>query len=63
MQLFINFVSLQRFMAKKIDIHKWIGVFLIVIGVFPFLGIRLGIFTTVIHLLTIVSGVIILLTK
>lgn len=50
-------------MAKKIDIHKWIGVFLIVIGVFPFLGIRLGIFTTVIHLLTIVSGVIILLTK
>jgi len=50
-------------MAKKVDIHKYIGVFLIVIGLLPFLGIGTGIFTTIVHLLTVVSGLVIILTK
>ncbi|MBD3209249.1 hypothetical protein GF367_02430 [Candidatus Woesearchaeota archaeon] len=51
-------------MAKKsFDVHKWIGIFLIIIGVLPFLGVSTGIFTTLIHALTIVAGVVIVATK
>lgn len=44
-------------------IHKYIGVFLIIIGLLPFLSIGFGILTTIVHVLTIVSGVVILATK
>ena len=53
-------------MAKKkvsFDLHKWIGIFLIIIGILPFLGIGTGIFTTLIHALTIISGIVIIATK
>ncbi|MFH2028791.1 MAG: hypothetical protein ABIJ08_06645 [Nanoarchaeota archaeon] len=49
-------------MPKK-SIHVYIGIFLIIIGVLPFLGIGLGILTTIVHVLTILSGIVILLTK
>jgi len=45
------------------DIHTYIGVFLIVIGILPFLGIGLGMLTTIVHILTIASGIAILLTR
>ena len=45
------------------DIHKFIAIFLIVIGTLPFLGIGTGVLTQAVHLLTIISGVILLLTK
>lgn len=45
------------------DIHKYIGIFLIIIGILPFLGIGLGVLTTIVHVLTIVSGIVILMTK
>lgn len=50
-------------MRKKKNIHTYIGVFLIMIGILPFLGIGYGILSTIVHLLTIVSGIVILLTK
>lgn len=54
-------------MAKKIrakfDVHQAIAIFLILIGVLPFLGIGFGLLTTIVHVLTIVSGIVILLTK
>lgn len=49
-------------MAKR-NIHTWIGVFLIIIGLLPFLNISYGVFNQVIYALTIVSGIIILVTK
>ena len=49
-------------MARK-DIHTYIGVFLIVIGILPFLGIGLGILSQIVHALTIVAGIVIILTK
>ena len=45
------------------DIHTYIAVFLIIIGILPFLGIGYGILSQVVHVLTIVSGIVILLTK
>jgi hypothetical protein len=42
------------------NIQKIIGVFLIIIGVIPFLGITLGIFTQIIYAATIISGIIVL---
>lgn len=45
------------------NIHKYIGIFLIVIGALPFLGIGFGMLTTIVHVLTIASGIAILLTK
>ena len=48
-------------MAK--DIHKYIGIFLIVIGILPFLRIPFGVLTEVVHALTIIAGIAILLTK
>ncbi|MCF7799340.1 hypothetical protein K9M74_05555 [Candidatus Woesearchaeota archaeon] len=51
-------------MAKKIDLHKYIGVFLIILGILPFLGANLGkTLGTIAAALTIVCGVVILLTK
>jgi hypothetical protein len=50
-------------MAKKLDIHKIIGIFLIVIGLIPFLGIKLGMISTIVYVLTIISGIVILATK
>ncbi len=47
----------------KIDIHKSIGIFLIIIGILPFLGIGLGVLNQLVHILTIISGIVILLTK
>jgi hypothetical protein len=49
-------------MANK-NIHTYIGIFLIVIGLLPFLGIGFGLLTTIVHILTIVSGIVIILTK
>lgn len=49
-------------MAKK-DVHTYIGVFLIIIGILPFLGIGLGVLNQLVHVLTIASGIVILLTK
>ena len=48
---------------KKFDVHKWIGIFLIIIGILPFLDISTGIFTTIIRALTIVCGIVILMTN
>jgi len=48
-------------MAK--NIHTYIGIFLIVIGLLPFLGIGYGILSTIVHVLTIVSGIVIIATK
>lgn len=48
-------------MAK--NIHTYIAVFLIIIGILPFLGIGLGILSTIVHVLTIAAGIVILLTK
>ena len=48
-------------MAK--NIHTYIGIFLIVIGLLPFLGIGYGILSTIIHVLTIASGIVIIATK
>jgi hypothetical protein len=45
------------------DIHTYIGVFLIVIGLLPFLGINFGMLSTIVHVLTIASGIAILLTR
>ena len=45
------------------DIHKYIAIFLIIIGVLPFLGIGFGMLTTIVHVLTIAAGIAILLTK
>ena len=45
------------------NIHRYIGIFLIVIGILPFLGIRLGVLSEIVHVLTIISGVVILATK
>ena len=50
-------------MAKNANIHKYIGIFLIVIGILPFLGIGYGILSNIVHVLTIVSGILILATK
>jgi hypothetical protein len=47
----------------KVDIHKWIGIFLIIIGIVPFLGIKLGILSNIVHILTIIAGIVILVTK
>lgn len=47
----------------KASIHKYIGIFLIIIGLLPFLGIGYGILATIVHVLTIVSGVVILATN
>lgn len=50
-------------MAKN-DIHKYIAVFLIIIGILPFIGVGIsGIISNVVHILTIASGIVILLTK
>lgn len=49
-------------MVKK-NIHTYIGIFLIVIGLLPFLGIGFGLLTTIVHILTIVSGIVIIATK
>jgi hypothetical protein len=45
------------------NIHKYIGIFLIIIGLLPFLGIGFGMLSTIVHVLTIVSGAVILITK
>jgi len=45
------------------DVHKYIAVFLIIIGILPFLGIGFGMLNQVVNVLTIVSGIVILLTK
>ncbi|MGM5481072.1 MAG: hypothetical protein ACQESE_01535 [Nanobdellota archaeon] len=50
-------------MAKKFDMHKFIGIFLIIIGMLPFLGIGFGMLVTIVNILTIVSGIVILVTK
>ena len=51
-------------MAKKIDIHKYIAVFLIIIGLLPFVGVSMsGTISDLANILVIVSGVIILITK
>ncbi|MFP4523658.1 MAG: hypothetical protein ACOCQQ_02480 [Candidatus Nanoarchaeia archaeon] len=50
-------------MSKTIDIHKTIAIFLIIIGALPFIGINFGLLLTLVHVLTIVSGVIILTTR
>lgn len=47
----------------KRDTSTWIGVFLIVIGLLPFLGIGFGMLNTIVHLLTIVCGIIILMNR
>ena len=47
----------------KKNIHTWIGIFLIVIGALPFLNINYGLLSTIVHALTIISGVIILITR
>ena len=44
------------------NIHKYTGIFLIVIGVLPFLGIGFGMLSNIVHILTIVSGIVILST-
>lgn len=48
-------------MSRKTD--TWIGVFLIIIGILPFLGIGYGILNQLIHLLTIICGIIILVNR
>ena len=45
------------------SIHTYIAIFLIIIGLLPFLGMGYGILSTIVHLLTIVCGVIIIVTK
>ena len=50
-------------MGKKFDVHKAIAIFLIIIGILPFLGIGFGLLTTIVNVLVIVSGITILLTK
>ena len=50
-------------MGKKFDVHKFIGIFLIIIGTLPFLGIGFGMLATIVNILTIISGVVILATK
>ncbi len=47
----------------KSNIHKYIAVFLIVIGILPFLGIGFGMLNSIVHALTIISGLIILITS
>ena len=42
------------------DIKKAIGIFLIVAGVLPFLGIGFGILGTIVNILVIASGIYIL---
>jgi len=49
-------------MARK-DIITYIGVFLIIIGILPFLGIGFGLLNTIVHVLTILSGILILVIK
>ncbi len=49
-------------MARQ-DMHKYIGIFLIIIGVLPFLGMGYGILSNIVHVLTIISGIVILATK
>lgn len=49
-------------MAKK-DIHTYIGVFLIIIGILPFLGFGYGFLSQIVHALTIAAGIVIILTK
>ena len=49
-------------MARK-DIITYIGVFLIIIGILPFLGIGFGLLATIVHVLTILSGILILVIK
>jgi hypothetical protein len=44
-------------------INKYIGIFLIIIGLLPFLGIGFGMLNTIVHILTIISGIMILVTK
>ena len=48
-------------MAKSI--HTYIGVFLVVIGILPFLGVGYGFLSQLVHALTIVAGIVIILTK
>lgn len=50
-------------MKKTFDVHKSIGIFLIIIGVLPFLGIGFGILATIVHVLTIIAGIVIIVTK
>ena len=50
-------------MGKKMDVHKTIAIFLIIIGILPFLGVSFGMLTRIINVLVIVSGIVILLTK
>jgi len=47
----------------KKNIHTYIGIFLIIIGILPFLGIGYGILSNIVHVLTVVSGIMIILTK
>jgi hypothetical protein len=47
----------------KLGVHQIIGVFLIIIGLLPFLRIGFGVLTDAIHVLTVISGIVILLTK
>ena len=45
------------------NIHAYIGIFLIIIGLLPFLGIGFGVLSTIVHVLTVISGIVIILTK
>ena len=48
-------------MAKKIDLHKYIAIFLIIVGILPLVGVGLGgMVGTLVNLLIIVSGILIL---
>ena len=50
-------------MKSTKNIHTYIGVFLIIIGLLPFLGIGYGILSAIVHILTIICGIIIILIK
>ena len=47
----------------KMTVHHLIGIFLIIIGLLPFLRIGYGVLTQVVYALTIISGIVILVTK
>lgn len=47
----------------KKNVHTYIGIFLIVIGILPFLNIGFGMLSDIVHVLTIVSGIVIIVSK
>ena len=45
--------------GKKININLYMGIFLIIVGLLPFLGVSTGVLAKFINALVIVSGIII----